>query len=202
MNQFFDVQKQKQNDSSLLRWYGFPSPPHPLLHVHQKLGGGKRKWTGHLCSCDVMWSDGLHWGGAFCTGATHTANMVSSRIWTVYSPTVQGSSRRCSHSCWRKVLGGTCQSCETLWFCYISLLTSICPGGCSPNCSITEHPKLISVCNFGQVTWTSIHLLIHSMNIFWVSSVCQTLYWVSKSRPGLFSSWVMDRWALVMFNYS
>lgn len=165
MNQFFNAQKQKHKMTHL-PWGDLVFPP-PLICFHQKPRGGKRKWMGHLCSCDVIWCDWSQWDGVF-EGSPHRANTSSSSARAVSSsrPARKGGGQRSNKS-----LGALAKSWKRLWLSYISLLTSICSGGSYPRCYITKHPRFDSCVWFLDKSLT-FYSFINSHSDYLLSTFC------------------------------
>lgn len=109
MNQFFNAQKQKQKMTHLPRGDLVFSPP--LICFHQKFRGGKWKWMGHTCTCNVLRCDWSQWARV-SDGSPRLGNTSSNSPQTVSStPPAQGDCTQ--ESPWGRG-GGTCQKLKTL----------------------------------------------------------------------------------------
>lgn len=190
MNQFSQAQKHKHKMTPL-PWGGMIFP-HPLISFHQKSGGGTGKRMGPWWSCDVMWSDRSHGDGAF-EHARHTRCKHTEQVLQSHSllSCCTGKQQEMPTQPLQEGPGGHLLKVVNSVDILIALLTSICPGGWYFTI-LQSTWGLISVCDFGQVTWPFIHVLIHLMNVYWVPSVCQTLYkcWVYDDEQ-------MQTWTLL-----
>lgn len=200
MNQFFNAQKQNKNDSSPSRWSGF-SPP--LICFHQKPRGGKRKWMGHLCSCDVIWCDWSQWDGVF-EGSPHPANTSNSsaRAGSSSPPAGKGGGTEL-----KKVPGGTCQKLETL----VALLHIIAYlylfWWQLPKVLYYKAPQVWFLCVILDKSLT-FYSFVNSHSDYWLRTFCvpDTVLgagdlMVSKSRPKRSPRWVMKRWVWIIYNH-
>lgn len=167
--------------------------PHLLISFHQKPEGGKGKRMGHSCSCDVIWSDWSSGDGLFqhgwCTHYKHVQQQLQN-----YSllPQCTGKQQEMFTQLLRKDPGGylpkAANPVDLLYsFAYLHLPWWLL---------LYYKESRFELCLWFCISHLTFHSFfkIHSVNVYWVSSVCQTLLhrcWVyageQKQTKTLFS---------------